>query len=93
MLASFSDLGCGYDNAPIESFWGTLKTELVYRRHFHTRAEAQNAIFADLEGWYNRRRPHSTLGFLSPEQFDQQVQAYLLVHSTGARSHLKDISL
>jgi putative transposase len=72
MLASFSDVGCCYDNAPMESVWGTLKTELVYRRHFHTRAEAKNAIFAYIEGWYNRQRRHSSLGYLSPEQFEQQ---------------------
>jgi transposase InsO family protein len=75
MLASFSDVGCCYDNAPMESFWGTLKTELVYRRHFHTRTEAKNAIFPYIEGWYNRLRRHSTLGYLSPEQFEQQFQA------------------
>ena len=75
MLASFSDVGCCYDNAPMESFWGTLKTELVYRRHFHTRAEAKNAIFAYIEGWYNRQRRHSSLGYLSPEQYEQQFQS------------------
>jgi putative transposase len=75
MLASFSGVGCCYDNAPMESFWGTLKTELVYRAHYRTRAEAKNAIFAYIEGWYNRQRRHSTLGYLSPEQFEQQFQA------------------
>src|SRR5262245_43726004 len=49
MLANFSDGSCCCDNAPMESFWGTLKTELVYRRHFHTHAEAKNAIFAYIE--------------------------------------------
>jgi putative transposase len=75
MLASFSGVGCCYDNAPMESFWATLKTELVYRAHYRTRAEAKNAIFAYIEGWYNRRRRHSTLGYLSPEQFEHQFQA------------------
>jgi putative transposase len=75
MLASFSGVGCCYDNAPMESFWGTLKTELVYRAHYRTRAEAKNAIFDYIEGWYNRQRRHSTLGYLSPEQFEQQFQA------------------
>ena len=75
MLVSFSGVGCCYDNAPMESFWGTLKTELVYRAHYRTRAEAKNAIFAYIEGWYNRQRRHSTLGYLSPEQFEQQFQA------------------
>ena len=75
MLASFSGVGCCYDNAPMESFWATLKTELIYRAHYRTRQEAKNAIFAYIEGWYNRRRRHSTLGYLSPEQFEQQFQA------------------
>ncbi len=72
MLTSLSGVGCCYDNAPMESFWGTLKTELVYRTHYRTRADAKNAIFAYIEGWYNRQRRHSTLGYLSPEQFEQQ---------------------
>lgn len=75
MLISWSGVGCCYDNAPMESFWGTLKTELVYRRHFHTRAAAKNAVFAYIEGWYNRLRRHSTLGYLSPEQFERQFQS------------------
>jgi transposase InsO family protein len=56
-------------------FWGTLKTELVYRHHYHTRTEAKNAISAYIEGWYNRPRRHSTVGYLSFEQFEQQVQS------------------
>ena len=72
MLTSLSGVGCCYDNAPMESFWGTLKTELVYRTHYRTRAEAKNTIFAYIEGWYNRQRRHSTLGYLSPEQFEHQ---------------------
>ncbi len=75
ILASFSGVGCCYDNAPMECFWHTLKTELVYPQHYHTRAEAKNAIFAYIEGWYNRQRRHSTLGYLSPAEFEQQFQA------------------
>ena len=75
MLTSLSGVGCCYDNAPMESLWGTLKTELVYRQHYRTRAEAKNAIFAYIEGWYNRQRRHSTLGYLSPAEFEQQFQA------------------
>lgn len=55
----------------MESFWGTLKTELVYRTHYSTRAQTKSAIFAYFEGWYNRQRRHSTLGYLSPVQFEQ----------------------
>jgi transposase InsO family protein len=51
MLTSLSGVGCCYDNAPMESFWGTLKTELVYRQHYRTRAQAKTAIFAYIEGW------------------------------------------
>jgi Transposase and inactivated derivatives len=72
MLSSLSGVGCCYDNAPMESFWGTLKTELIYRQHYRTRAEAKTAIFVYIEGWYNRQRRHSALGYLSPEQFEQQ---------------------
>lgn len=72
MRSSLSGVGCCYDNAPMESFWGTLKTELIYRQHYRTRAEAKTAIFVYIEGWYNRQRRHSALGYLSPEQFEQQ---------------------
>ncbi len=75
MLVSFSGVGCCYDNAPMESFWATLKTELAYRTHYRTRTDAKNAVFAYIEGWYNRQRRHSTLGYLSPEQFEQQFQS------------------
>ena len=71
-LASFSGLGCCYDNAPMERFWATLKTELISPHHYRTRAEAKNAIFAYIETWYNRQRRHSTLGYLSPEHFEHQ---------------------
>jgi putative transposase len=60
-----------FDNAPMESLWAKLKTECLYRYHFKTRAEARTVIFAYLEGFYNRQRLHSTLGYVSPEQFEQ----------------------
>jgi putative transposase len=75
MLSSLSGVGCCYDNAPMESLWGTLKSELIYRQHYRTRVEAKNAIFMYIEGWYNRQRRHSTLGYLSPEQFEQRFQS------------------
>src|SRR5947207_1748380 len=62
-----------FDNAPMESFWGKLKTECLYRHHFTTRVEARTPIFAYLEGFCNRQRLHSTLGYLSLEQFEQAV--------------------
>jgi transposase InsO family protein len=66
-----------FDNAPMESLWGKLKTECLYRYHFTSRTEARTVIFAYLEGFYNRQRLHSTLGYVSPEQFE-------LAHSTTA---------
>ncbi len=66
---SMSGVGNCYDNAVIESFFGTLKTECV-RGPFHTRAEARTTIFEYIEVWYNRQRLHSTLGYLSPVDFE-----------------------
>lgn len=61
-----------YDNAHMESFWGTLKAELLPGRTFATRAEARLAIFEYVEVFYNRQRLHSALGFLSPVDFEKQ---------------------
>lgn len=69
---SMSRPGNCWDNAVVESFFASLKTELIYRRRFHTRQEAQSAIFTYVEGFYNRRRRHSTLGYLSPVEFERQ---------------------
>lgn len=70
---SMSRPGNCWDNAVVESFFASLKTELIYRRRFQTRQEAQTAIFAYIEGFYNRRRRHSTLGYLSPVEFEQRT--------------------
>jgi len=67
---SMSRVGNCLDNAAMESFFGTLKSELVYHRRYRTRAEAKSDIFRYIEGFYNRRRRHSTLGYLSPDQFE-----------------------
>jgi putative transposase len=61
-----------YDNAPVESFFASLKRELVHRCNFSTREEARSAVFEWIAVWYNRKRRHSTPGYLSPEQFEQQ---------------------
>ncbi len=63
-------VGNCYDNAVVESFFGTLKTECVTAQ-FATHALARTAIFEYIEVWYNRKRLHSTLGFLSPTDFEQ----------------------
>jgi len=70
MTASMSRTGDCYDNAPKESFWATLKKELMSASVFATRAEARMAIFEYIEVFYNRQRIHSSLGYLSPEQFE-----------------------
>ena len=64
--------GCALDNAVCESFYASLKKELLRRRSWPTRSEAQGAIFAWIEGWYNGRRLHSTLGYLSPAQYEER---------------------
>jgi putative transposase len=73
IAASMSRPGNCYDNAAVESFFGTLKTELVNRVRYRTRAEARTSIFEWIECWYNRRRRHSSLGYLSPEAFEAQL--------------------
>jgi putative transposase len=61
-----------FDNAVAESFFATLKKELIYRRTFTTRADARRQIFSYIEGWYNDRRLHSTLGYLTPIEWEQR---------------------
>jgi putative transposase len=68
--ASMSRKADCYDNAPMESFFHTLKTELVHHRHYPTRAEATRDIFAYIEGFYNRTRRHSAIGYISPIQME-----------------------
>jgi len=59
-----------YDNAPMESFFHTLKTELVHHRRYATRAEATRDVFAYIEGFYNRTRRHSAIGYISPIEME-----------------------
>ena len=61
-----------WDNAPMESFFGTLKTELVYHCDYPDRDAARRDLFAYIEGYYNRRRIHSALGYITPEQADRK---------------------
>jgi putative transposase len=61
------------DSAPIESFFGSLKTELVHRATVPTREAARRALFEYIEGFYNRRRRHAALGFLTPAQACEQM--------------------
>jgi hypothetical protein len=64
-------VGDCYDNAVCETFHATLKKEKIYRQSWPTRAAARTAIFEYIEGWYNPRRRHSTLGYLSPIEFER----------------------
>jgi len=72
IVCSMSRKGNCWDNAPMESFFASLKRELVHRHRFTTRDEARQAIFWWIEAWYNRKRRHSALGYISPEQFERQ---------------------
>jgi transposase InsO family protein len=70
---SMSRKGHCWDNACVESFFGTLKRELVYHRHYATREEATQDIFEYIEVFYNRKRQHSTLGYNSPAEYEART--------------------
>lgn len=70
LLPSLGTVGDPYDNAVIESFWGRMQTELLNRQRWRTRIELANAIFEYIEGFHNRRRRHSALGWMTPLQFE-----------------------
>jgi len=78
LLASMSRKGNCYDNAFIESFWSTLKYELVYHQRFATYAAARTAIFDYIETFYNRTRLHSSLAYRSPISFESQLNQITL---------------
>lgn len=77
ILASMSRRGNCYDNAPMESFWGSLKNELVHHCRYSTRQEAMRSITEYIEIFYNRQRRHSRLGYLSPAVFTQTFNRLL----------------
>jgi len=74
MVASMSKKGDCYDNAVAESFFATLEVELLMQNDWHTRDEARRAIFRYIELWYNRKRRHSTLGYISPIAYEEQLR-------------------
>jgi putative transposase len=78
LKVSMSGKGNCYDNAPMESFWGTLKQELVHHRRYRTRLEAIRDITEYIEIFYNRQRRQARLGFLSPVAYEQRYYAGLL---------------
>jgi hypothetical protein len=87
LVASMSRKGNCYDNAFIESFWSSLKYEVVYHQRFATFAEARAAIFNYIETFYNRTRLHSSLAYRSPLAFESQLnQKELILHSLSEKS-------
>ncbi len=78
LKVSMSGKGNCYDNAPMESFWGTLKQELIHHRRYRTRMEAIRDITEYIEIFYNRQRRQARLGFLSPVAYEQRYYAGLL---------------
>ena len=75
MIASMSGTGDCYDNAVAESFFATLEFELLQKTDWDTREDARRAIFRYIETWYNRKRRHSTLGYVSPAVYEEQLEA------------------
>ncbi len=71
MIQSMGGKGNCYDNAVIESFFHTLKTEWIYFENYRTRFQARQSIFEYIEIYYNRRRRHSSLGYKTPVEFAQ----------------------
>ncbi|MBT0770735.1 IS3 family transposase, partial [Kineosporia sp. J2-2] len=90
---SMGSVGDSYDNALMENFFSTLKTELAYRTAWRTRDEAENALFAYIDGWYNTRRIQRRLGYLSPDEYEarypnghpEQVAVNQPLEPAGAR--------
>jgi len=80
--ASMNGVGTWYDNAPMESFFGSLKSELVHHRVYHTRDEARADLFFYIVAFYNRRRRHSSLDYLSPEAYEQLYQERIGLRSS-----------
>ena len=70
LVPSMGSVGDCYDNGMIESFWSRMQVELLDTRRWRTRVELANAIFEYLEIWHNRRRRHSSLGLLTPDEFE-----------------------
>ncbi|WP_123678064.1 IS3 family transposase [Couchioplanes caeruleus] len=90
IAASMGSVGDSFDNALMEYFFSTLKTELVYRTSWRSREEAENGLFAYIDGWYNTRRIQRELGYLSPDEYetawhDQPDLTHTTLAATGAR--------
>ena len=79
LVCSMSRKGDCWDNAPMESFFKTLKTECVYHERFTTRQQAKEVIIEYIEMFYNSKRSHSTLGYTSPLEFERQLPKHAMV--------------
>ena len=77
---SMGTVGDCYDNAMCESFFATLECELLDRTCFRTQSEARRAVFEFIEGWYNLKRRHSALGYISPAEFERRLNMPDRVH-------------
>jgi transposase InsO family protein len=76
IVQSMGSVGDSYDNAMAESFWASLKRELVDDAHYSTKEEARVAVFEWLV-WYNRERLHSSIGYQPPEEYEEQLLSNL----------------
>ncbi len=82
LMPSFGSVGDGLDNAMIESFWSSMQIELLDRQTWNTRVELANAIFEYIEIWHNRARRHSSIGYITPIDFELQSE----LHAIPART-------
>lgn len=87
VVPSVGSVGDAYDNAMAESFFATLECELLDRRCFRTQAEGKLAVFEYLEGFYNQRRRHSSLGYRSPVQFERELSGQIRAIRTPRAPH------
>ncbi len=76
VLPSMSRRGNCYDNAYVESWFGSFKKEWLYRQRYSTESELRAIVFEYIEVWYNRKRKHSALGYLSPARFEEVQSAH-----------------
>jgi putative transposase len=83
---SMGSVGDAYDNAMAESFFATLECELLWRTKLRTPAQAEHAVFEFIEGWYNPHRRHSSLGYLSPNEFETRHAQGVPTGQVDARS-------
>jgi putative transposase len=89
IAVSMGSKGCAYDNAVAESFFATLKKELVHRRSWPTRRELIGEVFEYAEAFYNRARRHSTLGYLTPLEFENRTLGLSRAGHESQREEIK----